>query len=64
MAYADLPGATHFPTNIPSQRLASIVQPIGLSFSRPNGDVTKTPVFSSLSHTDARAAIDSLQGEP
>lgn len=63
MAYADLSGATHFPTNIPAARLASIIQPIGLSFSRPNGDVTKAPVFSALSHTDARAAIDALQGE-
>lgn len=64
LAYADLQGAAHFPTNIPSVRTAPIASAIGLSFSRPNGDVTKAPVFSTLSHTDARAAIDALQGEP
>jgi hypothetical protein len=64
MAYADLPGATHFPTNIPSSRLASIVQPIGLSFSRPNGDCTKVPAFAAIAHADARAAIDALEGTP
>jgi len=64
MAYAGLPGATPFPTNIPAARLASIVQPVGLSYSRPNGDVTQAPTFTALSHTDASAAIDALQGEP
>jgi len=63
MAYSDLPGATHFPTNIPAIRHAPIVQAIGLSYSRPGGDGTKAPVFTALSHTDARAAIDALQGE-
>ena len=63
LAYADLPGATHFPTNVPSSRLASIVQPIGLSYARPNGDKTKAPTFQAISHADARAAIDGLQGE-
>ena len=56
LAYADLPGATSFPTNIPAARPATITQAIGLSFSRPNGDATKAPTFTALSHTDARAA--------
>jgi hypothetical protein len=64
LAYADLPGATHFPNNIPSTRLASIAQPVGLSFARPDGDVNSPPTFTPLSHSDASAAIDKLQGEP
>ena len=63
VAYDDLPGATHFPINIPATRAAPIAQAIGLSYSRPNGDVNQAPVFAAMSHVDARAAIDALQGE-
>ena len=63
MAYTDLPGATHFPTNVPASRLATIAQPIGLSFSRPGGDMNQAPVYTPLAHTEARAQIDALEGE-
>lgn len=64
LAYADLAGATHFPTNIPSSRPATIVQPIGLRYARPSSDATQPPAFTPMSHADARQAIDALQGEP
>ena len=64
MAYADLSGATSFPTNIPAARPATIRQPIGMSFIRPDADCSKAPVFASMSHIDARAAIDALEGTP
>lgn len=64
LAYADLPGAAHFPANTPAQRLATIAQPIGLSFARPNGDQTKLPVAAQLTHQQARDQIDALAGEP
>ena len=63
MAYADLPGAAHFPTNIPSTRLAPAVKAVGLSYARPGGDPNAAPIFTALSHADARTQIDALEGQ-
>ena len=68
LAYADLTGASHFPTNIPAYRPAGIVTHVGLSYSRPpQGDKASPtpppPGYKTLSHSEALDLIDQLEGK-
>jgi hypothetical protein len=60
LAYADLTGASHFPTNIPARRPANVAAPVGLRFARPQDGRSSPPAFATIHHTDALAAIDRL----
>jgi hypothetical protein len=70
LAYADLSGASHFPTNIPATRPAGVVAHVGLSYSRPLQDDKTSPapslppVYKTLTHSDALDLIDQLDGDP
>ncbi|MGE0274447.1 MAG: tectonin domain-containing protein [Nitrospiraceae bacterium] len=60
LAYADLTGASHFPTNIPAVRPANVTAPMGLHFVRPQDDKSSPPALTAIHLTDALAAIDEL----
>ncbi|MGE0274453.1 MAG: hypothetical protein AB7G68_07895 [Nitrospiraceae bacterium] len=68
LAYADLTGASHFPTNIPAARPIAIVQPVGAAYwysdPRNPGQPSSSPAFVALSAADACGAIDALTGRP
>lgn len=59
VAYDDLSGAKYSPVNVPASRLAAIQAPFGLSFSLGKSGA---PEYTEMSHTDAAAGIDALQG--
>ncbi|MEX5219499.1 MAG: hypothetical protein NW701_16850, partial [Nitrospira sp.] len=60
LAYADLTGASHFPTNIPAARPANVAAPMGLHFARPQDDKSSPPALTAIHQADALAAIDEL----
>jgi hypothetical protein len=70
LAYADLSGASHFPTNIPATRLTGVVAHVGLSYSRPVHDdaarpaSSLPPTYKALTHSEALDRIDQLDGDP
>jgi hypothetical protein len=63
LAYADLRGASHYPTNIPAQRPVTIVSPVGLVYARPQDDNDSVPAFTAVHHSDALQQIDQLTGQ-
>jgi hypothetical protein len=70
LAYGDLSGASHFPTNIPATRLAGVVAHVGLGYSRPFQDdrtgpaSSLQPAYEALTHSEALDLIDQLDGDP
>ncbi|MBV9579402.1 MAG: hypothetical protein JO057_12510, partial [Chloroflexi bacterium] len=61
LAYADQPGSEYSAVNTPATRTVTVVQPVGLSYSRANG--SEPPSFSTRTPADATIAIDALDGQ-
>jgi hypothetical protein len=61
VAYTTLGGMHYGANNARAKRTATIATPIGFRLSKPQGGAH---TFTPLSHSDARNAIDALQGKP
>jgi hypothetical protein len=61
VAYTDLGGMHYGPNNARAKRPATIAAPIGFVLNKPQGGAH---TFTPMSHSDARNAIDALEGTP
>jgi hypothetical protein len=61
VAYPDLPGGVYSPVNVAAVRPASVLAPVGFSYTS-NDDGSGTPAFALTGHADATKAIDELGG--
>jgi hypothetical protein len=61
VAYPDLGGMHYGPNNARARRTATVYAPFGLMLNKPQGG---PHTFTPMSHSDARNAIDALDGTP
>jgi hypothetical protein len=62
IAYSDLPGSQFSPVNTAAVRSVTVVQPVGLSYSRDNAG-SQPPSFANHAPAEATLAIDALDGQ-